>query len=272
MKTLNDLTLIRQNGGVYIDSREVAEIIGKRHSDLLRDIGRYGEYMEKSIERNFAFNDFFLESSYYDSIGRELPCYLLSKMGCAMVANKLTGEKGVLFTAAYVTKFEQMEQRERVELEALIEMSHRPEPRLGEVNACARLIVCGMKNLGASPGQVMEFLRETYEPLGFRFEFEPDDMTAPCWHNANGIAKLCGMYSLYGKPHGQAVACILNEILCIGDEHKRMEMDYYGYQVGFSTLYDDDALIAVMQWLVDNHLPDDVCGFERTYHVQYIDI
>lgn len=28
-----------------------------------------------------------------------------------MVANKMTGEKGVLFTAAYVTKFEEMEQR-----------------------------------------------------------------------------------------------------------------------------------------------------------------
>ncbi|MFP3468412.1 hypothetical protein SB754_23245, partial [Leifsonia sp. SIMBA_070] len=27
-----------------------------------------------------------------------------------MVANKLTGEKGVLFTAAYVTKFEEIEQ------------------------------------------------------------------------------------------------------------------------------------------------------------------
>ena len=26
-----------------------------------------------------------------------------------MVANKMTGEKGVLFTAAYVTKFEEME-------------------------------------------------------------------------------------------------------------------------------------------------------------------
>ena len=30
-------------------------------------------------------------------------------LSCDMVANKMTGEKGVLFTAAYVTKFEEME-------------------------------------------------------------------------------------------------------------------------------------------------------------------
>ncbi len=40
-----DLTLIKQNGGVYIDSREVAIAIGKRHNDLLRDIRGYARYM-----------------------------------------------------------------------------------------------------------------------------------------------------------------------------------------------------------------------------------
>ncbi|MCX8167304.1 MAG: Rha family transcriptional regulator, partial [Candidatus Micrarchaeota archaeon] len=43
--------------------------------------------------------------------GKERPCYLLTKKGCDMVANKMTGEKGVLFTAKYVTKFEEMEKQ-----------------------------------------------------------------------------------------------------------------------------------------------------------------
>ena len=30
-----DLTIIKRNGGAYINSREVAAIIGKRHNDLL---------------------------------------------------------------------------------------------------------------------------------------------------------------------------------------------------------------------------------------------
>lgn len=94
-----------------VDSRQVAEIINKNHKDLMRSIREYINVMSKSIERNFAPNEFFIESSYKDSIGRTLPCYLLTKKGCEMVANKMTGEKGILFTAAYVTAFNQMEKR-----------------------------------------------------------------------------------------------------------------------------------------------------------------
>jgi len=48
-------------------------------------------------------------STYQDSTGRTLPCFYLTRKGCDMVANKLTGNKGILFTAAYVSKFEAME-------------------------------------------------------------------------------------------------------------------------------------------------------------------
>ncbi len=108
---MNELQIISYNGMRVVDSREVAEMVGKRHSDLLRDIRGYAEIIENSAERNFALSEFFLESSYKDSTGRELPCYLLTKKGYDMVANKLTGEKGVLFTAAYVNAFEEMTQQ-----------------------------------------------------------------------------------------------------------------------------------------------------------------
>lgn len=103
---MNNLTVINQNGNLVVDSREVANMIGKRHAHLLRDIKGYIEIL---IQSKFGFNEFFIESTYKDSIGRELPCYLLTRKGCDMVANKMTGEKGVLFTATYVSKFEQME-------------------------------------------------------------------------------------------------------------------------------------------------------------------
>lgn len=98
-----------------VDSRQVAEMTGKNHKDLMRSIREYIDIMNNSIERNFTPNEFFIESSYKDSIGRTLPCYLLTKKGCDMVANKMTGEKGVLFTAAYVTAFEEM--RKHIEKE-----------------------------------------------------------------------------------------------------------------------------------------------------------
>lgn len=105
---MKELTVFEHNHVDVVDSRQVAEMIGKTHAHLMRDIQGYVEILKKSIESKFGFNDFFIESTYKDSIGRTLPCYLLTKKGCDMVANKMTGEKGVLFTAAYVTAFEAM--------------------------------------------------------------------------------------------------------------------------------------------------------------------
>jgi Rha family phage regulatory protein len=96
-----------------IDSREVAQMVGKRHADLLRDIETYCGYMNESTERNFALSDFFKESTYQDTTGRTLKCYLITKMGCEMIANKLTGAKGVQFTAAYVARFNTMEETQK---------------------------------------------------------------------------------------------------------------------------------------------------------------
>lgn len=91
-----------------VDSREVAEMTGKSHAHLMRDIAGYAKILEESNESKFGLVDFFIPSTYKDSKGEIRPCYLLTKKGCDMVANKMTGEKGVLFTAAYVTAFEAM--------------------------------------------------------------------------------------------------------------------------------------------------------------------
>ncbi len=103
---MNELTIIDQNGKQVIDSREVAGMVEKPHKDLLKAIRKYCEYISNG--RNFSPVDFFIESSYLDSKGESRPCYLLTKKGCDLVANKMTGEKGILFTASYVTAFEKM--------------------------------------------------------------------------------------------------------------------------------------------------------------------
>lgn len=108
---MNKLQIINKNGVEVVDSREVAEMIGKQHAHLMRDIKGYAEVLGNSTESNFGLSDFFIPNTYMDSTGRTLPCYLLTKKGCDMVANKMTGEKGVLFTAAYVTAFEEMREK-----------------------------------------------------------------------------------------------------------------------------------------------------------------
>src|SRR5690606_8560261 len=88
--------------------REVAEMTGKRHDHLLTDIRKYTEILDS---RNLGSHEFFIPSTYTNEQNKLQPCFLLTRNGCDMVANKMTGEKGVLFTAAYVTQFEQMEKQ-----------------------------------------------------------------------------------------------------------------------------------------------------------------
>ncbi|WP_413769998.1 Rha family transcriptional regulator, partial [Vibrio vulnificus] len=52
---------------------------------------------------------FFIESSYQAGTGKNYKCYLLTKQGCEFVANKLTGRKGTIFTATYVSLFNEYE-------------------------------------------------------------------------------------------------------------------------------------------------------------------
>lgn len=102
------LEVVHQNGKLFADSRDVSIMIDKPHNDLMKSIRNYVEHLTKG---NFPLSEFFVESTYHDGSGRTLPCFLLTRKGCDMVANKMTGEKGTLFTATYVTRFEEIERQ-----------------------------------------------------------------------------------------------------------------------------------------------------------------
>ena len=105
---MNELSVIRYAGTEAADSRQVAQAVGTTHSELLKRIRTYCEYL---TEGKIPLSDFFLESTYEDSTGRTLPRYMVTRKGCEMIANKMTGKKGVTFTALYVNAFHEMEQR-----------------------------------------------------------------------------------------------------------------------------------------------------------------
>lgn len=88
-----------------LDSREVAEMVGKEHKNIIRDIRGY---LEEFSQLNFEPSDFFHESTYKRR-GKEYPCYLITKEGCEFIAHKLTGVKGTEFTAKYIKRFHEME-------------------------------------------------------------------------------------------------------------------------------------------------------------------
>ncbi|MGI5823970.1 MAG: Rha family transcriptional regulator [Bacillota bacterium] len=98
-----------QQIAITLDSREVAKMVNKNHAHLLRDIEIYSNYLLNANETKIGLVDFFQKSNYKDSKGQLRPCYNITKKGCELIAHKMTGQKGVLFTAEYINRFHQME-------------------------------------------------------------------------------------------------------------------------------------------------------------------
>ena len=252
-----DLTIIKQDGGMYIDSRDVAEAIGKRHDNLLRDIAGYLKIMRKTNALKIEDVSFFAESTYQDIKGEIRPRYLISKMGAEVIAHKLTGEKGLLFTTVYVTKFNEMEAAER---EAEIKAYARP--RLGEFNSAVKNILGGMSYALSAPSKVMKFLRGVYEPLGIEVNTEGDYYG---YFSATEIASLLGIYSSTNRPHGHAVSAIISKIENYG---LHTMMIPYGL-VGVTFRYDNYILEGVRDWIADNNNPSEVPHQGFNYHIYY---
>jgi hypothetical protein len=159
-----------------------------------------------------------------------------------------------------------MEAAERAELEA---RAAPPAPRLGECNAAARIVVRALRNMGATSERIALFLNGLYEPFGISLMDDDEVDEIPQTYTAKQIAKMHGVYSHSGNPHYQAVSCILNENLFVGEKHRTVVTADYGDHIGVSVLYDEYAAQAVEDWIIENGCPSEIYGFNRTYHVLY---
>lgn len=113
---MENLITRTEDGKLVIDSREVAEMLGKSHSAVLKDIqgsndGKTVGIIPTLTKSNFDLVKYFVESTYKDAKGEIRKCYLCTKLGCEVLGNKQQGEKGILFTAKYVERFNEMERK-----------------------------------------------------------------------------------------------------------------------------------------------------------------
>lgn len=93
--------------GQVLTSIEVAQMVGKDHKYLMRDIRNYSSEMTGA---EISPVEFWVESTYSDSKGQIRPCYSVTKKGCEFIAHKLSGKKGTEFTAKYINRFHEMEE------------------------------------------------------------------------------------------------------------------------------------------------------------------
>ena len=255
---MNELNVIKVKGGAYIDSREVAMAIGKPHRHLLRDIRGYAQTIEKIGAPTFGPSDFFIPDSYQSLQNKEMPCYLISRAGCDMIANKLSGDRGIMFTAAYVKKFEEMKN--------VAEAAMPPEtdrPALGAVNAAVRNILKGMAAWNATPREVERLLKRVYRPLGIPVRDIGDGGTG--YLTATEIARYIGIFSETGRPHAHAVSAIIGKL----DSTPVHAVIIPFGTVGVSVRYGPAAIDGVWRWICDNGHPDTVPHGGFMYHINY---
>lgn len=95
-----------------ITTVEIAGMLETTHFDVLKKLegakDRKG-IIQTMCDHHLSVADYFIESEYADAQGKPRKCYLVTKIGCDFLANKFTGEKGILFTAKYVKRFRDME-------------------------------------------------------------------------------------------------------------------------------------------------------------------
>lgn len=138
----------RDNNLAAIDSREVAEMMGKEHKEILQYIeGRVDKKgnslvvgIVPTLESEGLHSQKYFIPSTYRSGTREYKCYLVTKMGCELLGNKQQGEKGILFTAKYVERFNKMEQAIKnpyshlsKEVQAIFALDHKQQQLAVEV-------------------------------------------------------------------------------------------------------------------------------------------
>ena len=158
---MNELKVQDFHGLQVVDSRNVAQMVERNHNELMKSIRTYARYL---AEGEIAHSDFFIESTYLDKNSKSQPCFLITKKGCDMIANKTTGKKGVLFTAAYVTAFEEMRQALTA---APVRVSF---PEGVSLNGLAKLVSITrrvMLDAGSTPQDVCGMVRETFGAVGF---------------------------------------------------------------------------------------------------------
>ncbi|MBD8522384.1 Rha family transcriptional regulator [Lysinibacillus fusiformis] len=90
-----------------IPSTEVAEMVGRDHNEVLKDIRRI---INQLGEGNLP-QSYFIESTYTNTQNKELPCFLLTKKGCELYGTRMTGEKGTQFAVQYIERFNEMEEQ-----------------------------------------------------------------------------------------------------------------------------------------------------------------
>ena len=99
---------VHQNNGVLVTtSRNIAEVFGKEHRNVIRDIRTL---LENNPDKDFGQLN-FEQSFYLNEQNKEQPEFLLTRDGTMLLIMGYTGERALALKTAYIRRFNEMEQQ-----------------------------------------------------------------------------------------------------------------------------------------------------------------
>lgn len=262
-----------------LDSREVAEMVGKTHANLLKDIRGYIEQLAEVKnhlgselgELKIQSVDFFRENTYRDRNKQARPCYDITKKGCEFIAHKLTGIKGTEFTARYITRFHDMEDIiNSVKEQKEVKTTRKHTESLSAVNNAVKILTPMLAAAGCDSKIQLLTAKSLYEKA---------DVTLPVLIEADQqyfdtvyIARQVGIYyRSSGKPADKAV----NEIIRRIDISPNMYTETWeskGKWQGTVRKYAPEVIAMVRSWYEEQGYPREIeyvqsDGQVKAYHV-----
>lgn len=125
---MNALIDVHTEKGVLVTtSRNVAEVFGKEHKNVLRDIeniisqlseGQSSD-LSSGLNKPFVGGEVVVSGLFVSSVyktepnGRDYPEYLITRDGLTLLVMGYTGEKAMMFKLAYIKRFNEMEAKLR---------------------------------------------------------------------------------------------------------------------------------------------------------------
>lgn len=231
-----------------ISSIEVAEMVGKEHSKLLRDIRNY---ITQLAETKIGLGDFFTKSTYKDANNQSRPCFNVTKKGCELIAHKLTGTKGTEFTARYINRFHEMENVIRDGIPE--KKSKKKKEKLSSVNQMAKNISGLLGKAGVDVKFIAAEVVRIYTDNGYPVHSPIITEDKKLW-DCTSIAKELGIMSSSGKPHDKAVAAIIQKLDLFTDEIVRTAYSRNGHD-GITVQYKESVFTKIREWLEENRYP-----------------
>lgn len=102
---MNELVFKGQNNKVVTTSLKIAEVFGKEHQHILRDIRELIDGVSK-----IGDTPMFEETTYiHPQNKQQYPMFLMNRDGFALLAMGFTGDKALRFKMAYINAFNEME-------------------------------------------------------------------------------------------------------------------------------------------------------------------